>query len=609
MRHSRRVRFVCLALLAGLLALLPASPASAHATLAQSTPAADSIVAQAPNEVTLTYDQAVSTSFGAIKVLAPDGTQVDTGQVSSRNGGRTVADTLHANLAPGTYTILWRVVSADTHTVFGAVTFSVKTQSSSSAAAVAEDKQASIGAQADRALAVTRGVLYTGLALLVGGVAFLLALWPTGASVRAARRVPWAGWVLAVVGSVAGLFIDGPYAAGQPLSSVFDLTLLGNVLGGRYGVATIIRLVLLAMSAVLLVGLGRLRRKSLAIGGIVLGVGVLASTSAIGHAGTGDLDVVAWPADVLHMAAASGWLGGLAMLVAVMLHRRPVELSTVLPNWSRYAATCVAVLILTGIFAGWRQVRELGALTGTSYGHLLLIKTAVVLVMVALGALGRNWVRRHYLLAGRALVTAQPNNVPAELAHASASSSNSASRQRAAFGTGFDIGQAGGSDRFDRTDLAFVDRDLASTAGEVKRLRLSVLLEAVLGLAVLSITAVLVATTPADKAYTPVFNQTATVMPDLRLHVEIEPARTGLNDMLFSYTNKAGKVVDVQQVTARWTEVHGSYIVPVQLTRTSLGQYDRRAVELPASGTWQLAVISQTSDIEALSTLFTVNIR
>jgi hypothetical protein len=109
----------------------------------------------------------------------------------------------------------------------------------------------------------------------------------------------------------------------------------------------------------------------------VLG-GVLLSTSLVGHAGVGEL------------------LG----LVVLRRHAAaPVaDLAAVLPRWSRWAAGSVAVLAVTGTFASLREVRELDALISTTYGRLLLVKPVLVAGMLALGALGRSWVRRHYAM-------------------------------------------------------------------------------------------------------------------------------------------------------------------------------------------------------------------
>ena len=56
----------------------------------------------------------------------------------------------------------------------------------------------------------------------------------------------------------------------------------------------------------------------------------------------------------------------------------------------------VATILVTGTFQGWREVRSTAALTGTTYGRLLMIKFGLFALMVALGALSRRFVQARY---------------------------------------------------------------------------------------------------------------------------------------------------------------------------------------------------------------------
>ena len=116
MTRARRALVVLLAVLALMQA---ATPAWAHATLLESTPPDGTVLAQPPAEVALHYDEPVSTALGAVKVLAPDGSRVDADHVTVTDGGRTVVAALRPALPHGTYTVLWRVLSVDSHTVTG----------------------------------------------------------------------------------------------------------------------------------------------------------------------------------------------------------------------------------------------------------------------------------------------------------------------------------------------------------------------------------------------------------------------------------------------------------------------------------------------------------
>ncbi|MDT7581362.1 MAG: copper transport protein [Pseudonocardiales bacterium] len=277
---------------------------------------------------------------------------------------------------------------------------------------MADTSQDSTGGRVSQGvLGVFRALLYAGLVLLLGGLGFLLVLWPAGRSVARVRRVLWVGWGATVLAGLGGPLLQGPYAAGRSPAAVVDPGLLTGVLGTGYGIAGVVRLVLLAALVPVLRGLGGIGRRRAAITG-VLGLGVLVTTSVVGHAGSGDLALLALPADVLHLAAASAWIGGLVLLAVVLLRRDPGEQLAVLPRWSRYAAASVGVLTVTGAFAGWREVREWGALFGTTYGRLLLIKIGLVAAMRVLGALGRAWIVLHR--SGPPLSGPPPSGPPAE---------------------------------------------------------------------------------------------------------------------------------------------------------------------------------------------------
>src|SRR4029079_7998426 len=72
---ARRPAAVLLGLLVGAFAVLigPAAPASAHAELVSSSPAAGSTVPTAPDEIVLTFSEPVRQVPGKSHVIGPDG--------------------------------------------------------------------------------------------------------------------------------------------------------------------------------------------------------------------------------------------------------------------------------------------------------------------------------------------------------------------------------------------------------------------------------------------------------------------------------------------------------------------------------------------------------
>ncbi|MFE9093279.1 copper resistance protein CopC [Streptomyces sp. NPDC007264] len=118
-------------LLAVLSVLLPASPASAHAQLLGSSPAADSVVAKAPTTVTLRFDGPVNQRYTTVAVTGPDGSYYSDGEPSAVNGD--VRQRVRA-LPTGTIQVTWRTVAADGAPLQGRFTFTSTDKAAAAAA-------------------------------------------------------------------------------------------------------------------------------------------------------------------------------------------------------------------------------------------------------------------------------------------------------------------------------------------------------------------------------------------------------------------------------------------------------------------------------------------
>ena len=101
-----------------------ASPASAHNTLTSTNPADQVTVQSAPQAVVLTFDEPANAMGTQVVVTGPSG-QVQQGQ--PRLVDKTITEDLRPRAPAGTYTVAWRVTSADGHPVSGTFSFSAKT--------------------------------------------------------------------------------------------------------------------------------------------------------------------------------------------------------------------------------------------------------------------------------------------------------------------------------------------------------------------------------------------------------------------------------------------------------------------------------------------------
>ncbi|MFE7897116.1 copper resistance CopC/CopD family protein [Streptomyces sp. NPDC057424] len=418
-----RVRTLVLLLLAAACALLAgAGPASAHAAVTGSDPGQGAVVDKAPARISLTFSEQVALSDDSLRVLDPDGKRVDTGKPANVSG-TTYAVPLHPGLPDGTYTVAYQVVSADSHPVAGAYTFSIGAPSKTSVSVAGQSADDGV---VGWLYGFGRYVSYTGFIVMAGGAAFVLACWRRGAGVRPVQRFVVSGWVALTAATLALLLLRGSFTGSGKVTDIFDLSLLGQVLQTKTGAALVSRLLLLAAAALFIAVLfgayarpsptttlngGATRRQpdpsedaqekrdltfGLSIGGVVVAAGLAASWAMSEHASVGLQAGIAMPVDVLHLLAVAAWLGGLGALLAA-LYRAPADTPVDAPavrRFSQVAFGSVLALIATGTYQSWRQLGSWSAFTGTRYGQLLLAKIALVAVLVGVAWISRRWTGR-----------------------------------------------------------------------------------------------------------------------------------------------------------------------------------------------------------------------
>lgn len=100
------------------------SPAFAHANLKASMPAANASVA-APQQLQLTFSEALNLRFSSVKLAGPGGTKIETGKAELTGGDKSLSIPVAGTLAPGVYTVDWNVLSVDGHKLKGSYSFTV----------------------------------------------------------------------------------------------------------------------------------------------------------------------------------------------------------------------------------------------------------------------------------------------------------------------------------------------------------------------------------------------------------------------------------------------------------------------------------------------------
>ena len=97
----------------------------AHAFLKRAEPAVGSTVQTSPSEVRVLFTEKIEPTLSIVQVFDESGKEVDKQDVHLDRLNHAV---LHASLPPlevGSYKVVWRVVSVDTHVTNGSFSFRV----------------------------------------------------------------------------------------------------------------------------------------------------------------------------------------------------------------------------------------------------------------------------------------------------------------------------------------------------------------------------------------------------------------------------------------------------------------------------------------------------
>ncbi len=594
-----RARRAIVATLAALLMLGAAAPAaSGHASLVRTAPERGAELAEPPSEVSFTFNEPVELSFGALRVFDAEGAEVQSGEPTHPDGrDEEIAVALPEGLGDGSYTVTYRVVSADGHPISGGFVFSVGPGSAAPAASVSElIDSGDSGAATDIGFAAARVISYLAIALALGGALFLVAVWGPALSRVAGSGGEWLeasrrfgdrvrGLLalavgLGIAGTAAGIVLQGAVASGQGALDALDPDVIGDVLETRFGVVWAARLAIWAVIGAVLgalvwrkgplpalrpatlgasgTALERPARAALLAGGALL-VALAATPALAGHAASQGPALVLVPSTIVHVVAMSAWVGGLAFLVAALpAATRTLEppdrsrlLAASLLRFSPLALAAVIALLATGTLQSLLELDSLGALFDTAFGRLILVKASLLAVLVGLGAYNRR------------------RSLPqmAELAE----------RGSAPGGIGMALR------RVLRTEVALVAAAIVATS-------------------------FLVAQTPTAEGGGPASGSTE--LGDARLDYTVDPAQPGANEIHLYLTDaETGTPSEVRSANASASQAEREIgPIEIELERTGPGHFTAPAAALGVSGEWTIELRALVSRFDQLEGSFEVDV-
>ncbi|MEU7395125.1 copper resistance protein CopC [Streptomyces albogriseolus] len=563
------------------LLLAGAAPASAHAALRASDPEDGSVVRTAPTHITLTFTESVGLLEDSFRIYGPDNRRVPMEEPEHAAGAAdTARAALPRDLGEGTYTVAWRVVSADSHPVSGAFTFSIGKPSPTPPAAPQDHAEHPV----TKSLYDTgRYLAYLAAALLIGTAAFAaLCRPPDTGPLRAPLLFGW--WTLLVT-TAALLILRAPYEKGTSPGTALDVSAFPDTVSGRPGMALLARLALLLTAALLLPVLRDRSPRTRVTAGAAFSVALALTWASAEHASAGIQVPVAMTSSVLHLLAMACWLGGLAALLLTLHRARTPPPYDTVARFSRVAFTSVTVLVVTGAYQSWRGLGSWSALTETAYGRTLAVKLAATVFLLSAAALSRRWTA---LLARPA---AAGERVPAL------------------------VGAPGPPPAPRTTHMTTVEPETLHR----RALRRSVLAEVVVAVAVLLVTTVLTGTLPsraeaeAAKAPEPQVAglpgaQALTVPYDTgtpggsgTVQLTMDPGRVGENGLQAVVFGPQGALTFVPELRVTFT-LPSKDVGPIDAGLTDRGGYwATNDLTLPLEGAWTMKLTVRVSDIDQVT--------
>jgi copper transport protein len=595
------------------LLLLCAPQAQAHAKLERTVPADGARLQAGPESVAFHFGEVIEANFGAVRVYDAAGSEVETGSTFRPDGDdHALAIALQPNLPDGTYTATFRIISADSHPVAGAISFTVGDPAAGGAVVkrAVLPPQVTTGKVTSAAFWADRWLGYLALAVALGVPFFAASIWWRTLAEEAGGGAEWlrasaafdqrirllaGGAVLTgVVASVLALPLEAASAGGTTFWGALNASALDEVRDTRFGSLITLRILAWMLLGVLLLAVGA-RGRMVAMRPVELGAmglapqrrikpelaallmlpagSLLVSPALAGHARTQSNAWLLLPADAIHVSAMCLWFGGLAALaVAVPFALGPLGandrarvLLGALARFSPLALASVIALAVTGTLQAIVEVGSVPALVETGYGRAVVAKVLLLTVLIGLGAANRQ-----------RLLPALERAVAA----------------------GVEPGRVTGWLRRNlRTEVALI-------AG------------------VLAVTAVLVAYAPASETGGYVAGQPAplslagapsagrVMVGPVLLRYTVDPGRVGANQINLFVRNPDGGVSkrakEVQ--VALSLPSHGIAALKPTVEDLGAGHYVASGAQLNLPGTWKVAVTVRTSEFDEATGEFEVPI-
>lgn len=553
-----KLKIAALAIVIALAIGLSAQPASAHADLISTEPTSGQVLESAPGALTFKFTEAVTLTKDTIRLYNSNGEEQKLPNATHLNGDSAAITVPIDGLDEGAYVAMYRVVSADSHPIHGAITFQVGNVSGDTSAITSK---LLAGESADASVRVVqaalRGLMLGSTIIGLGALILSVVFRSNETLFDLAYRTTGYSFLTLGISTVFGLFSQAVYVNVAPLSDFFNPDLARSTLYTRYGYGCLLRFAAVASLALVL---PEVRERTIwRFAALAAGVSVIMSFAVSGHAGTGRWPWAGITLDVIHMMAGSVWFGGLFLFIVAMF-MTSVDAAAVrsgLARFSKIALICAIAIAASGVFQAVRQIQSTDVLFDTAYGRLIIAKTGLYALIVAAAWFSRKATNKWTLASDQ--------------------------------------------------DTDTVQR---------KALRIGIGIEVVIATAIVTVTTILMTTSPigtvAAAGSAPIvnaggpFSQAAT-SDNINVSLQLPQTRSGPNNLEVKITDLNGQPLDVPEVNIRLTlPSAGLGPLPVELTKVSPGNFTATNTVVPISGEWAVSVTVRTTEIDQTAITFNV---
>ena len=369
--------------------------ASAHPFLLDSEPGQGQNAPAGTIQIITNYSEAVEIGFSELKVYDANGNQIDN-RDTAYNGGETSLVVTTQPLEDGVYTITSKVLSkVDGHLVQAAIVFGVGDVKIDSS--LLEKQESSETTFIPESIARFPGLV--GQTIVLGGVIVSITIWSSQQTrfreVFGDIHEQFKGKFSKIIGyGVIATFASNFIMLGVQTWRLEVSPL--EVIGTTFGTTWLIRMII----TIIIIGIWfwMEKKKEISIKGqiplLVASLILIATTTMMGHGASTELEAP-WILDYAHNLLSSIWIGGLIFFAFVALPtiaktdnsiKEKITLSLI-PRFSGLFIIAIGILIITGPTLLWFLDDNVGSLTESTYGKLILIKIGIAATMIAFGGL------------------------------------------------------------------------------------------------------------------------------------------------------------------------------------------------------------------------------